>query len=174
MKWRRLCIFVRYMRFRYNVLNVNVSIEVQWLNGKHISSFSKTCGVLTKYIYAGRRRRQGGDIVRRQPLCQIKSSEVDNDEEDDDDDDGEGDDHDDSRLYVLIHLRQYCHCGGQTWDREIMPSVYVDARSVFIWSKNDPMPWQQFAEIRSKMIDRYNVFTLYKQVQVQIIMLRIN
>ena len=61
--------------------------------------------------------------MRRQPLCQIKSSEVDNDEEDDDDDDGEGDDHDDdevgdddddSRLYVLIHLRQYCHCGGQT------------------------------------------------------------
>ena len=32
--------------------------------------------------------------MRRQPLCQIKSSEVDNDEEDDDDDDGEGDDHD--------------------------------------------------------------------------------
>ena len=86
------------MRFRYNVLNVNVSIEVQWLNGKHISSFSKTWGVLTKYIYAGRRRRQGGDIVRRQPLCQIKSSEVDNDEEDDDDDDGEGDDHDDDEV----------------------------------------------------------------------------
>ena len=52
--------------------------------------------------------------MRRQPLCQIKSSEVDNDEEDDDDDDDKGDDHDDSRLYVLIHLRQHCHCGGQT------------------------------------------------------------
>ena len=119
---------------------INWSSVIKWE-----AHFSKTCGVLTKYIYAGRRRRQGGDIVRRQPLCQIKSSEVDIDEEDDDDDDGEGDDHDDSRLYVLIHLRQYCQCGGQTWDREIMPSVYVDARSVFIWSKNDPMQWLDYS-----------------------------